>query len=714
MPIARVQLPDGRIARLDVPEGTTPQQVESFVLESHKGFKAPDALDQAAIDNAKPTALERFGRGFADIAQGVKQAGTYLGEKAASVALGEPEINPNSAGSEYTREKTAEAQAYERNRGEGVDWMRLAGNILGTAPLAAVGGGATSLGARSAVGAVQGATSTGLMFTPEDESRLQNMLVGAGFGATVPVVVQGLKSAAGVAGDKLAAFRSGFDLNNPALRQSLSQDLATALQSKGVDWNGLTQQVKDGLIQEAAGALKVGGKLDPEALARKATIEAVGGKPTVASVTRNPRAWQTEKNLRGVAGVGEQIVERDQQNAAALTDFLQRARAATGGKASTPLEAGRSVAGTLAKKAEETGDEVTALYNSARGAFGAQADLPKGNLAGKVIEVLNDYEDVIPGPIKKRLADFGLDRFDATNGARAFTVEEGDKLLKLINARYASADKATRAGLDGLRAALKESVLSMAEQGNKAAAGFGTAWKAASGRFAELREPTVANIIEGKVAPDDILKRYVLNGKADELSGLKRVLLKGTPEQVARGEQAFADLRGSVLDNLILKATGATNLDDVSGRAFSGRNFSKALDAIDPEKLHTLFSPDEIGQLRTLQKASKYLAEEVPFSDVNHSKTAAALANLMLKIGNTPLLGKIAHPVIGLYGAGSKWMEDANARKAVAEALLGGVPVDKQAASMGGRMLAPRQAGVIERVLPGAAGALYAEPSDSK
>lgn len=33
MPIARVQLPDGRIARLEVPDGTTPEQVEAYVQE---------------------------------------------------------------------------------------------------------------------------------------------------------------------------------------------------------------------------------------------------------------------------------------------------------------------------------------------------------------------------------------------------------------------------------------------------------------------------------------------------------------------------------------------------------------------------------------------------------------------------------------------------------------------------------------------------------
>ena len=42
MPIARVQTPDGRIARFEVPEGTTPKQVEAFAAQ-HFGVEKPAA-----------------------------------------------------------------------------------------------------------------------------------------------------------------------------------------------------------------------------------------------------------------------------------------------------------------------------------------------------------------------------------------------------------------------------------------------------------------------------------------------------------------------------------------------------------------------------------------------------------------------------------------------------------------------------------------------
>jgi hypothetical protein len=75
--------------------------------------------------------------------------------------------------------------------------MRLAGNVLGTAPISMVGGGATGLLTRSAVGAGQGAAASAAMYTPEHESKLKQTLIGAGFGAAMPIVLQGVKLAYG-------------------------------------------------------------------------------------------------------------------------------------------------------------------------------------------------------------------------------------------------------------------------------------------------------------------------------------------------------------------------------------------------------------------------------------------------------------------------------------------------------------------------------------
>ena len=74
MPIARVQMPDGRIARLDVPEGTTPEQVTSFAAN----------LQQAAPQQAPPAQSTQTGydvvrSGLKNLAAGAVQGAGNIG-----------------------------------------------------------------------------------------------------------------------------------------------------------------------------------------------------------------------------------------------------------------------------------------------------------------------------------------------------------------------------------------------------------------------------------------------------------------------------------------------------------------------------------------------------------------------------------------------------------------------------------------------------------
>lgn len=77
MPIAKIQLPDGRIAKFEVPEGTTPEQVTEF---ASKQFSAPNQPEQQPDLSAEFNSLpfyERFaigaGKGLTDVGRGVGQ-----------------------------------------------------------------------------------------------------------------------------------------------------------------------------------------------------------------------------------------------------------------------------------------------------------------------------------------------------------------------------------------------------------------------------------------------------------------------------------------------------------------------------------------------------------------------------------------------------------------------------------------------------------------
>jgi len=55
MPIAKVQMPDGRIARIEVPEGTTQDQVMRFVNDNQANF---DDVPAEAPTPSQPTQAE--------------------------------------------------------------------------------------------------------------------------------------------------------------------------------------------------------------------------------------------------------------------------------------------------------------------------------------------------------------------------------------------------------------------------------------------------------------------------------------------------------------------------------------------------------------------------------------------------------------------------------------------------------------------------------
>lgn len=655
------------VGKVNFPAEFTPDQIkfaiENDILPRMKGQSAA-AADTAKFESqikkdAAPTKLERFGRGFADITQGITQGALRIDD------LISPKDAPyrpqEGAADAYTKEKTEELDRYERNRGPdaGVDLMRLGGNVVATAPIAALvpGSTAAALGTRVAAGAGQGALTGAAMFTPEGHSKAEQIAIGGLVGGAVPAVAEGVRRVASPAVSKISDVLRGPQ----SVPQRLEGEISIKLQQQGIDWNKLTQQAKDSLLADAKKALETGGTLDDAMLANKATIEAVGAKGTKAAITRAPRDWQAQQNMRGVEGVGDDIVRRQQSDAQAMVDYLGKLRGQAGGKASTAYEAGESAIGALRSADTAKKQAVDDLYNAFR-AHGAQdVAIPDTKLAATLGRVADEIgSENIPGPVMKRLQEFGLMGGDRT---KLLTVNEADKLSRLINNNNPGRGTPGAKALQPIKDALDDALLEVDTKG--AGQALMTAREAAAKRFAEQRSAKGITAAIEDVAPDRFVKKFIVDADVRDLRGTLGELKKS-----AAGSDAIRDIKGHVLDNLLLKATGATATDDVAGRAFSGVKFGKALDSIAPEKLHQLFTPDEMTALRTLQKASKLLTEEVPFSDVNHSKTASALANLFLKIGNTPLLGQLASPIIGTAKIGMDWVKNAETRKQVAEALL--------------------------------------------
>jgi len=168
--------------------GLLPPDKQTMLAEAQKrGLVNLDAIDAAAVTPEKPSAAVRLGRGMMDLYQGVKQLGLMTSDA----------FTGNNEADAYTKQVGEEIANYERGRGKdaGFDWTRLAGNIA-TPAIALPGGVGATTAMRVGTGAAAGAVGSGLMFTPEGESKLAQTAIGAVAGGAVPLAVQGVANAA--------------------------------------------------------------------------------------------------------------------------------------------------------------------------------------------------------------------------------------------------------------------------------------------------------------------------------------------------------------------------------------------------------------------------------------------------------------------------------------------------------------------------------------
>jgi hypothetical protein len=203
MPIARFQLEDGRVARFEVPEGTSPEQAQAMMTEHF-------APTQEKPKVAPLSKMDRVLKGITDPIEGGAQLLTEMLPKSV-VNAGDAAQNwiadktglmnklPQGGSPELFKQNEAEYQA-RRGGDTGTDWARIAGNVVSPAnlalaakmPMAAAGAG---LGAKSAVAALGGgASALTAPVTEGDYWTEKGKQVGAGalFGGATPAVMSGI------------------------------------------------------------------------------------------------------------------------------------------------------------------------------------------------------------------------------------------------------------------------------------------------------------------------------------------------------------------------------------------------------------------------------------------------------------------------------------------------------------------------------------------
>ena len=625
----RITAPDGKEYSIEGPEGATREQVIAKIQERLAAQPQAPATPQAPTISQKNSALMRaiknspvggFVKGLRDIPEGGAQLLTR-GLEAVAPAGSDFERFMRSERERVEQINQNAEQDYRQNwrqgQDPGLDLGRIGGNIAATLPVAApfAISQAVRMPLRMLAGAGAGATSAALMpVKPENfaDEKLQNTLIGGAAGAVSPFIADAVSKLA----QKILARV-----------KPQSVDLRGELSGRGVDYSKLSDELKASLASDAEKALKAGQGLDVDALARKADFESIGVKPTLGQLTSDPMQYAFERNTRGIVGAGEELSQRFREQNQGLLDAIKRTRGGVGGTGTDQYNAGQAALEALKSADDLAKTNVGTLYDTARNTVGINTPLNPGRFAQTLNNTLDDamLGDALPGGVRKAINQIAT-------GEMSFTIQKAEQIRQAINGQMPRIPGRESVALKMVNDALQNEIDTVGLQvGQQAGDAFKVARSAAAQRFAELdKSPALKAATEG-FEPNDFINKFVIRAKPGELMAL-RANLQQSPE-------LWNEMRGQVIDFLKNSATGG-QLDEFA--KFSQSGFKNGLKSIGDARMKILFSPDEIAELRKIQRVAAAIQVQPEGSAVNNSGTSQAVTNLLSRLSGVPYLRELA------------------------------------------------------------------------
>jgi hypothetical protein len=442
------------------------------------------------------------------------------------------------------------------------------------------------------------------------------------------------------------------------------QQIELALQRSGVDWSQVPERIRQGLREEVGQALNSGGQLNADALRRLLVFRATETTPTVGMLTQNPGQITREMNLAKTGANStdlglQRLPGLQNQNVLTLLNRLDQAGAA--GAPDAAAAGARAVGGLQGQVAQARGN-INALYGAARDSQGRSLPLNGNAFTTQANQLLD--EAMVGGALPVDVAN----KMNAiARGEMPFTVEIAEQLKTQVgNLQRGSSDGGARIALGLVRQALDDAPLvqppqvnpgnlpavpgtvppSTAGQGQAAIDAFNRA-RSANRAYMQTLEanPALAAVddaaaavranpqlrsVEDVVGTAGFMNKYVL-GKSATPGQVQALVQQVGPE----GAQA---LRQNVMRHLREAATN--NTDDIA--KFSNDAYRRALRDIGEDKLLTLFSPEEVLNLRNVGQAAKYMQAQPAGSAVNNSNSGAlvlgrGLDTLERLAGNLPV-----------------------------------------------------------------------------
>ena len=410
-------------------------------------------------------------------------------------------------------------------------------------------------------------------------------------------------------GTKLA----GAQKPTPGVLQKITEDFA---RDAGIDWGSLSRDQQSSMFNLAVKATQA--KFGDNAIAgmRAADFESLGVPYTLGQVTRDPAQFALEKNL---SQSSPELTQRFSEQARLLRDRV----GSFASSAQSQQRGGDALVKALRKIDESMQSTVSAAYKAARATAGKDAEVPMGGLASDFGNVLEQYsQNVINSLPVKEFQKYGLMSGKQT---KLFTVEEADKLLKVINANQSN-DPAVNSALSALRGAVKKAVTQDAGADDV----FAPARKAAAQRFS-LQEaiPALEASADNVANPDTFVDNFIVSRSAstNQVQELARLLGRDAPE-------AFQEARSQVGAYLQRRALGENPAGDAR---FNPSAYAKALRELGQDKLSAFFSPDEVATLQRVGRVGAFV-ESIPAGRMpNTSGNWGAISSLARSIPGAPM-----------------------------------------------------------------------------
>ena len=703
MPIAKVQMPDGRIARIEVPEGTTQDQVIRFVNDNQANFdgapaEAPTVNQPIQAETPVVTPSQPTGSELLIQQKNQDMPLTIMQQRAAAMGV-DPQTSDRAvltSDREIRLKQLQEenpflfdiiqdlnpAEAAAIGFQQGLRTIaRGAGKVAGqnlfpevndpalqklqeASTAANIGKIAGEAAPFAAAAPLTGAAGTGLQITrggtqivPQIASTKGRALAsGALSGAEGASIAAGQdKSGSEVALSALlgGTLGAGAEISIPVINRS-ARKVLDKLGFKG----GRAIDDSGNLTQEAITTLRNEGVEVDEFLketfenadigddARRAVFENLGITPTQAQVTRDKNLFSDQLEAFSQEGQVTQAIERQDR---VLNDLVRKEVGSIGGVAE---RASQSVSDAIIDKAVQLDDKIVNIYRQAEEAA-PNAKNVKFNNAARLLKTSAGSNDATGGVIsalKGKMESMGV--LNDWRASGRVSVQQAEELRKFANSLFDSSTSFGRGFIRDFKNSLDSDALEASgkdffEQARQAKADFEEGLSTTSkSNFSKRKKSLVRDILEEKIPEDKIAERVVSRGSAYDaksLVELRDYLTSGNEAQVAQGIESWNDIRSQAMKNIFDSAfKGPANREGV--RQITRAGIESGIKKIGPQKFNVLFSPDERKFLTDILSVS-YLREPPP--GVKASPSGPAIRTLQSALSRLPYVGgEIANRLI--------------------------------------------------------------------